>query len=275
MKNHEPVNSQVIHSQNRHVIRSDVQKTTLERLLRDPIFVDFFNKFMCLPIFPIKCMYKPEFLKFDLNPHLVTNCDNRTLNEEILKWVLEERLPFFFQSPIYVEYQLCKLLTSALLFERRYEDLVNIQKKALSNMTNLYQFKSWLKKYSFMGILCYTYWLDAQAAVVVHYRGEDVEEAQSMFLEIKDKYYEKHSQFCLPEPLLIHSHAGDVSLNPKTSPEYTITVQAKALRHLQYYYMTQYLQAGFLKCHVSGRIHVFGSKKSFMGQKVILRSFQG
>ena len=109
MKTHDQHNSQVIHAKDRHVIKSNVQKSTLERLLRDPIFVDFFNKFMCLPIFPIKCMYKLEYLKFELHPHLITNCDSRNLNDEILKWVLEERLPFFFQSAIYVEYQLCKL----------------------------------------------------------------------------------------------------------------------------------------------------------------------
>jgi len=209
--------------------------------MQDPIFIDFFNKFMCVPIFPIKCICRDG--KFDLYPELdeMSACyDAETVQESAFNWVLEERLPFFFESPVYVEYQLCRLLTSAMTTDSENSDLVDIQKRYLSSMSAMYKFKRWLKNFSYVGILSLTFWMDAQAALVVHYKGKnDQDDAQVMLLELKDKYYEKHSQFCLPDPILMHG----VSKLCKTSPEYTITVQAKVLRHLQYYYMPEFLLA--------------------------------
>merc|ERR1712159_562344 len=114
------------------------------------------------------------------------------LDVRIFQWVLEERLPFFFQSPIYVEYQLCKLLTSALLFDESKSYLTKLQKSALESMMKMYQFRLWLKTVSPIGILLFVYWLDAQAALVVHYQGDD-DTAKFLLIELKEKYYEKHS----------------------------------------------------------------------------------
>ena len=86
-----------------------------------------------------------------------------------------------------------------------------------------------------IGLLFYTFWLDCQDALIIHYQEND-EDAKVAFIELKEKYYEQQSPFCLPKNVLRDSESYS-----KTCGEFSISVQAKALRHLQYYFMPQYL----------------------------------
>merc|ERR1711988_890098 len=231
------------------VVSTAVPPSTLKRLLADKIFLDFFNKYLCLPVFPVMTIYRgnrfqiyPPLEPFDSKVKLPDHYD------QLFNFILEERLPFFFKSPIYIEYQLCKLLTSSLLFGDDKKFLTDLQMKTLGSMEKMYNFKIWLKRNSPIGLLFYTFWLDCQAALIIHYQ---------------EKYEEQQSPFCLPKNVLKDSESYS-----KSCGEFSISVQAKALRHLQYYFMPQYL------IHHSNNSKNHNESFSEEIKKFVNRSFQ-
>ena len=87
-----------------------VSKDAFEKLLEDDVFVDYLNKFLALPVFGQRVIYRKKHDTFLFEPPLPNedDCRANALEEyrsAVIEWIWERRSPFFFRSLIYAEYK--------------------------------------------------------------------------------------------------------------------------------------------------------------------------
>ncbi|KAI0239141.1 hypothetical protein LSAT2_010110 [Lamellibrachia satsuma] len=107
----------------------DITEDNLEDLLTyDDLFLDYFNAFLALPVFPQALWYNrltSTFLEVEGINHTLScsevSCPSTppygATDEErdaMLEWAREERLPFFLKTQLFREFKLCKLLLRPL-----------------------------------------------------------------------------------------------------------------------------------------------------------------
>lgn len=112
----------------------EISGENLEDLLAyDDLFLDYFNCFLALPVFPQALVYNRLTGAFDevegLRPELMGNLPtiSPSLNygptdferERMLEWAREERLPLFLRTQLFRELKLVKLLLRPLEIERQ------------------------------------------------------------------------------------------------------------------------------------------------------------
>ena len=76
-----------------------------DSVIHDDISSDYFNKFCCLPIHPVRCYYRRNTRKFLTDPKF-RNADK----EKIKKWISTSKFPLFLRSASYAELQLIRAL---------------------------------------------------------------------------------------------------------------------------------------------------------------------
>ncbi|ESO83511.1 hypothetical protein LOTGIDRAFT_236545 [Lottia gigantea] len=110
----------------------EITPENLEDLLTyDDLFLDYFNAFLALPVFPQALAYDRLTGAFEevSSPYNTTASDSMgyvspspplpygatdTVRENMLQWAREERLPLFMSTQLFRELKLCKLLLRAL-----------------------------------------------------------------------------------------------------------------------------------------------------------------
>lgn len=89
---------------------SQAELEEISLLLENRTFVDYFNTFLCLPVFGQHVFYNYMDAEFDFEPPLRNRRHLYLDRREILKWLCTERLRLFKRSALYTEYNLCMLL---------------------------------------------------------------------------------------------------------------------------------------------------------------------
>ncbi|NXG43202.1 RGSL protein, partial [Psilopogon haemacephalus] len=85
-----------------------IASTDLELLLRDDVFVDFFNIFLNLPVFGQTPIYISGTGQWDLCPELPSHLDPSP--PALLAWLAKHRLPHFCKSSLCLHLILCQKL---------------------------------------------------------------------------------------------------------------------------------------------------------------------
>ncbi|XP_052818181.1 uncharacterized protein LOC128244204 [Mya arenaria] len=79
----------------------------LALLMENRTFVDYFNTFLCLPVFGQHVFYNFLEAEFDFEPPIRNRRHLYLDRREILRWLWSDRYIPFRRSTLYVEYQLC------------------------------------------------------------------------------------------------------------------------------------------------------------------------
>ncbi|NXC14516.1 RGSL protein, partial [Corythaeola cristata] len=87
---------------------ASIASTDMGLLLRDDVFVDFFNTFLNLPIFGQTPIYISSMGRWDLWPELPSHLDLSP--SAFLAWLEKHRLPHFCQSSLCLHLVLCQKL---------------------------------------------------------------------------------------------------------------------------------------------------------------------
>ncbi|NWI93146.1 RGSL protein, partial [Pitta sordida] len=85
-----------------------IASTDMELLLRDDVFVDFFNTFLNLPVFGQTPIYISSKGQWDLWPQLPSHLDPSP--SALLAWLEKHRLPHFCKSSLCLHLVLCQKL---------------------------------------------------------------------------------------------------------------------------------------------------------------------
>ncbi|XP_071159345.1 regulator of G-protein signaling 22-like isoform X27 [Mytilus edulis] len=109
----------------------EITGENLEDLLAyDDLFLDYFNAFLSLPVFPQRLTYNRltgAFEESDINERSIHSSSTRGNNsdglpygptdeerERLLEWARTDRLPLFLSTQLFREFKLCKLLLRPL-----------------------------------------------------------------------------------------------------------------------------------------------------------------
>ncbi|XP_063428007.1 uncharacterized protein LOC134711377 isoform X3 [Mytilus trossulus] len=109
----------------------EITGENLEDLLAyDDLFLDYFNAFLSLPVFPQRLTYNRltgAFEECDINERSIHSSSTRGNNsdglpygptdeerERLLEWARTDRLPLFLSTQLFREFKLCKLLLRPL-----------------------------------------------------------------------------------------------------------------------------------------------------------------
>ncbi|NWU89877.1 RGSL protein, partial [Upupa epops] len=126
-----------------------IASTDMRLLLRDDVFVDFFNTFLNLPVFGQTPIYISSTGQWDLWPELPSHLDPSP--SALLAWLEKHRLPHFCKSSLCLHLILCQKL---LGFIRSGEaaKLLNWQsadqwllEKVLSGSQGMWQFQAFIQ----------------------------------------------------------------------------------------------------------------------------------
>ncbi|NXS59823.1 RGSL protein, partial [Brachypteracias leptosomus] len=126
-----------------------IASTNMELLLRDDIFVDFFNTFLNLPVFGQTPIYISSMVQWHLWPELPSHLDPSPT--ALLAWLEKHRLPHFCKSSLCLHLVLCQKL---LGFIRSGEaaKLLNWQsadqwllEKCISGSQGMWHFRSFIQ----------------------------------------------------------------------------------------------------------------------------------
>jgi len=115
-------------------------------LLENDLFVDYFNKYLSLPVFGQVAFYDQSECRFRIYPD-VNSTSWRIDYDRVLDWLYNYRFLRFNTSTIYTEYLLCKALCEAEYFQNGDELVQNALKflqitflRGVSKMKNFRQF---------------------------------------------------------------------------------------------------------------------------------------
>ncbi|NXX84202.1 RGSL protein, partial [Urocolius indicus] len=122
--------------------------TDLELLLRDDVFVDFFNTFLNLPVFGQTPIYIISLGRWDLWPELPSHLDPSP--PAFLAWLKKHRLPHFCKSSLWLQLGLCQKLLgfirsgeAAKLFNWRSADQWLLE-KCISRSQGMWHFRAFV-----------------------------------------------------------------------------------------------------------------------------------
>ncbi|XP_065600669.1 regulator of G-protein signaling protein-like [Cyrtonyx montezumae] len=96
------------HFQGHPTSAATIASTDMRLLLRDEVFVDFFNTFMNLPVFGQTPIYSSSTGQWDLWPELPSHMDLSP--SALLAWLGKHRLPHFCKSSLCLHLVLCQKL---------------------------------------------------------------------------------------------------------------------------------------------------------------------
>ncbi|XP_072199428.1 regulator of G-protein signaling protein-like [Excalfactoria chinensis] len=96
------------HFQGHPTSAATIASTDIELLLRDEVFVDFFNTFLNLPVFGQTPIYSSSMRQWDLWPELPSHLDPSP--PALLAWLGKHRLPHFCKSSLCLLLVLCQKL---------------------------------------------------------------------------------------------------------------------------------------------------------------------
>ncbi|NXH11754.1 RGSL protein, partial [Bucco capensis] len=126
-----------------------IASTDMRLLLRDDVFVDFFNTFLNLPVFGQTPIYISSTGQWELWPELPSHLDASPA--ALLLWLEKQRLPHFCQSSLCLQLILCQKL---LAFIRSGEaaKLLNWQEadqwlleKCISGIQGMWHFRAFIQ----------------------------------------------------------------------------------------------------------------------------------
>ncbi|KFP31079.1 Regulator of G-protein signaling protein-like, partial [Colius striatus] len=126
-----------------------VPSMDLELLLRDGVFVDFFNTFLNLPVFGQTPIYIGSLGRWDLWPDLPCHLDPSPL--ALLAWLKKHRLPHFCKSSLCLQLGLCQKLLgfirsgeAAKLFNWQSADRWLLE-KCISGSQGMWHFQAFIQ----------------------------------------------------------------------------------------------------------------------------------
>ncbi|XP_031451486.1 regulator of G-protein signaling protein-like isoform X1 [Phasianus colchicus] len=123
-----------------------IASTDIELLLRDEVFVDFFNTFLNLPVFGQTPIYSSSTGQWDLWPELPSHLDPSP--PALLAWLGKHRLPHFCKSSLCLLLVLCQKLLGFIRSEEAAR-LLNWQsadqwllEKCISGSQGMWRFRA-------------------------------------------------------------------------------------------------------------------------------------
>ncbi|NXJ77187.1 RGSL protein, partial [Trogon melanurus] len=126
-----------------------IASTDMGLLLRDDIFVDFFNTFLNLPVFGQTPIYVSSMGRWDLWPELPSCLDPSPLS--LLAWLEKHRLPHFCKSSLCLQLVLCQKLLGFIRSEEAAK-LLNWQsadqwllEKCISGSQGMWHFRTFIQ----------------------------------------------------------------------------------------------------------------------------------
>ncbi|PKK27133.1 regulator of G-protein signaling like 1 [Columba livia] len=109
--------------QNSMMATATIASTDMGLLLRDDVFVDFFNTFLNLPVFGQTPIYISSTGRWDLWPELPSHLDPSP--PVLLAWLEKHRLPHFCKSSLCLHFVLCQKLLGFIRSGEAGEELTN------------------------------------------------------------------------------------------------------------------------------------------------------
>nr|XP_039266380.1 uncharacterized protein LOC120341884 isoform X2 [Styela clava] len=231
------------------------------KLLKEDEFIDYFNKFICLPAFAQLVVYSKKRQRFILHPPLPGNKYSLNYNG-LVEWLWRKRLNLFLNSRFSGEYRLCNYLIRHSFIKERgrvlkteagrevHKALTWLQKKCLGRVSSIRKFRKFLREKSDAGDKLYQYWLDSERL----YYNVKKRSSSSMevFNAIKEKYFTGNGESAMPQHLLdlawdtlpsSHRTLG-IAKDAKTYDiTFTICLQRLCASRLKDYWMPRYLLA--------------------------------
>ncbi|CAG5113157.1 Oidioi.mRNA.OKI2018_I69.chr2.g7292.t1.cds [Oikopleura dioica] len=180
---------------------TEIPFEAFERLLEDDVFCDYFNKFCSLPLFGQRVVYVRSEQSFFLDPEMKDNLSK----EQIAKWCWETRMKFFLKSYIYAEYKLAKMLTKfnlsteAAIHKNVANQLCQLQKRSFNRMSRFSKFCTFLNENG-EGIKLVAFFISAQHVLLHHH--ENDQDSQFFLADLRDKFFDETSNWCLPRSLI-------------------------------------------------------------------------
>jgi len=209
---------------------------SFERLLEDNVFVDYLNKFCSLPVFGERIVYRKSLRKVLIDPKLTEDAQDKNA----LYWLWENRLPFFFRSHIYAEYKLAKALIEYDLNEDGGVEmglataLEELQCRSFSKMSRFSKFCKFLSETG-EGLKLVAFFIAAQHVFVAFYEGDP--DSAIHIGELRDKFFDETSYWCLPKKVLENCAYADQS----TSVAFCMVVSQRVLSRICLYWLPRYL----------------------------------
>lgn len=236
--------------------------------LENSLFIDYFNKYTCLPIFGQLVYYDTVTQSFNAHPN-VNSADWFMRQEFLLEWLYEFRFTRYLNTKLYLEYKLCEALCNVDYFrhqDRQVEEAFEfLQLRFLRGVSKMKQFRQFLQEQQAStthvynsknvgsrgdeatesvrmangqvqyctGYIIYNFWIDAKQ--LQHAIENDSMVWYALFVGIRDKYSHYASSLRLPVHLLEHECLK------KWDSEAVIRSAKIFLQHLQYYWVPRYL----------------------------------
>ncbi|NXY88811.1 RGSL protein, partial [Alcedo cyanopectus] len=126
-----------------------IASTNMGLLLRDDVFVDFFNTFLNLPVFGQTPIYFSSTGQWDLWPELPSCLDPSP--QALLAWLEKHRLPHFCKSSLCLHFILCQKLLG-FIRSREAAKLLNWQsadqwllEKCISGSQGMWHFQAFIQ----------------------------------------------------------------------------------------------------------------------------------
>jgi len=214
-----------------------INRSGFDNLLQDDVFVDYLNKFMALPVFGQRMIYRKKQDKFLFEPSVPPMMDHNK-NKEIIDWVWRKRLPFFFRSPIYAEYKLARALIEYDLAEdggveeHVAHGLEYLQFHCFSKMSRFSKFCKFLSETG-EGLKLVAFFVAAQHLFVAYYEG-DPDFAVYMG-ELRDRFFDETSCWCLPTKIL------ELAEEQSNSIAFCMAISKRVLSRMCLYWLPRYL----------------------------------
>jgi len=246
-----------------------VKRPSLElftECLENPLFMDYFNKYLCLPVFGQLLYFDIRMESFQAFPDV--NSATWYMHQPlIIEWLYDHRFTRYLSTKLYLEYKLCETLCSVDYFRHQDSNVEEafefLQLRFLRGVSKMKQFRQFLQDQPAStthvmssnatgdklnnsssrtangqmlyctGYIIYNFWLDAKQLQ------HDIENNSTMwytlFIGMRDKYSHYASSLRLPRHLLQHHSL-------KCWDTEGIIRAAKVFeRHLQYYWVPRYL----------------------------------
>eukprot|EP00075_Anas_platyrhynchos_P028928 XP_027318181.1 regulator of G-protein signaling protein-like isoform X3 [Anas platyrhynchos] len=222
-----------------------IASTDMGLLLRDEVFVDFFNTFLNLPVFGQTPFYTSSTGQWDLWPELPSQLDASP--PALLAWLAKHRLPHFCRSSLCLHLVLCQKLLGFVRSEEA-EKLLNwrsadrwLLEKCISGSQGMWRFRA--STQGTAGEELTNFWLSTERLL-----GLDESDAaqQDLYLALMNRLKATHlregsSVLTLCGTLAGSSrkarHAGAIG----TRREMLVKMQQRALFIIQSYWLPKFL----------------------------------
>jgi len=227
--------------------KENITFTQFTELLEEDLFLDYFNKFLCLPIFP-QCLLieKSNPWEFKMYPKLN---EKYVLNSEgILKYLWKRMYSAFIKTKFYVEYLIAKELLLAPMtqsidnrvagFEDDYQNLLKksvnwLKMKCLSGATKIRKFRNFLINFP-EAYKLFQYWLDIE-----YFYQNPSPIFRKNFQFLKQKYFHCDGLIAFHQQLL------DAANNPPESRAYDVNfafrLQSLCFQKISCHWLLNYL----------------------------------